>query len=243
MTVRARAASIVVLGLLLPPFSANLARAAEARAVEARAANAAAPASGTEQASKAEQAALALVERGQYYERRGQRANALRDYTDAVQFSPHLTQALLALARLRWELEDYREAEQLYERLFARGHATPEVLQRLASRATARGDTAAAERLRTRVCRLRAAASNESNASAIQACEQLAQSYERSGLYVAALPIWRSIARRQPTSQLQVHIAALEMLVEELDPVGAGKRERNWVRQMLYVLNRRTRRP
>lgn len=171
------------------------------------------------------------LERGQAQEARGDIAQALTSYDEAVRTDSTLGAGLMHLGRLRERLGDPSEAELLYT------HAT-------------NTPDSSAEAYYARAL-LRSAARRKAEAiSDLQLAVELQPLPERlrllGGWYVeahtwpAALAVWRALlanaeerADEAALREARVTVSALSWLASDTDPVLAGSASPSWVRRSL----------
>ncbi len=171
-----------------------------------------------------------LLERGRAAQQRGQAAQALRYYSEAVKLAPTFEPPYLQLAQLRLNMGHFDQAREVLELALTR--ARP------------------AANARAELARLDYAAGNHNHALALlrQACEatervdlwqRLARWYLQERNHPAALSVWRRLAHHpQMPPDAGVSVAALRWLSGELDPVVAGAEDGDWVRRSLAKLDR-----
>ncbi|HYP87181.1 MAG TPA: hypothetical protein VEQ59_03495, partial [Polyangiaceae bacterium] len=171
------------------------------------------------------------LERGIAQEARGDIAQALTSYDEAVRTDSTLGAAALRLGALRERMGDRAEAELLYD------HAT-------------RSPDSSAEAYYARA-RLRLADQRRAEAM-VDLAESVALSpqperlrllgawYVEARLWPAALAIWRALLSAAEESadeterrEARLTVAALSWLAKDTDPVLAGASSPNWVRRSL----------
>lgn len=184
------------------------------------------------QESWARSAARRLLERAERYERRGDTADAMRVYNDAIRMDPSFGAAYLALGRLRHATRDFAEAERLYTAAARLPDSAAEALER---RAHVRRD---AGREQEAVLDLQSAVELEPLAR--RRLETLAAWYVERRAWPAALGVWRRLAallEREGASdalrRAEVQIKALSLLAGDADPVAAGSEHPSWVRRSM----------
>lgn len=203
----------------------------------ANAARAAQSARQTPSESWARAAARARLERGERHEKRGDAAQALAEYNDAVRLDPSFGEAYLRIASLRHRLGDPREAERAYE-------------QALRSPATRAAALAGRSRARRALGRTEDAFRDLEAAVVLEPTrerlEELAGWYVERRAWPAALVAWRrvlSLLEEHPRTErgkAELSIRALTLLAADADPVSAGS-GRGWVRSALAHIARNPR--
>lgn len=179
-----------------------------------------------------------LYRRAQQHERRGDAAQAVGEYLDAIRVDPTFGPALLALARLRQAMGDPDEAEQLCARA---ARLPPYAAQAFALRAQLRRERG---RIDEALSDLQAAAEREPSIARLQA---LADAYVEQQSWPAALAVWRRILGRLESSPgspelaaARVKVRALSALAGDADPVASGDASQSWVRRALSRIAERT---
>jgi tetratricopeptide (TPR) repeat protein len=171
------------------------------------------------------------LERGIAQEQRGDIAQALTSYDEAVRTDSTLGAAALRLGALRERLGDPSEAELLYTRALsapdssAQGYFARGMLRNAAHRRReATADVAEAVALSPEPAWLRV----------------LGGWYVEARLWPAALAIWRALAAHADATgnqaelrEARVTVGALSWLAGDTDPVLAGVSSNDWVRRSL----------
>lgn len=171
------------------------------------------------------------LERGMAQEARGDIAQALTSYDEAVRTDSTLGVAALRLGALRERLGDRDEAELLYDHATRAPESRAEAyyaraLLRLGSqrRREAMSDLAESVSLEPRPDRLRL----------------LGGWYVEARLWPAALAIWRALLSEAEASgdeaerrDARLTVTALSWLASDTDPVLAGGSSQSWVRRSL----------
>jgi tetratricopeptide (TPR) repeat protein len=171
------------------------------------------------------------LERGITQEARGDIAQALTSYDEAVRTDSTLGAAALRLGALRERMGDREEAELLYEHAVRAPETRADAyyaraLLRLASqrRPEAMADLAESVALSPRPERLRL----------------LGSWYVEARLWPAALAIWRALlsdalqsGNETELREARLTVAALSWLASDTDPVLAGSSSDSWVRRSL----------
>ncbi|HKY36824.1 MAG TPA: tetratricopeptide repeat protein [Polyangiaceae bacterium] len=177
------------------------------------------------------------LERGIAQESRGDIAQALTSYDEAVRTDSTLGAAAMRLGSLRQRLGDHEEAALLY------GHA-------IASPETSADGYYARALLRNATHQRAAALSDLAEAVARSPLPErlhlLGTWYVEGKHWPAALAIWRALlvqaeAARDETAlrEARVTVAALSWLASDADPVQAGATSPDWVRRSLARAVRR----
>ncbi len=179
-----------------------------------------------------------LFRRAQEHERRGDAAQAVGDYLDAIRVDPGFGPALLALARLRQAMGDPDEAEKLCARAvrLPRYAADAFALRARLRRERGRIDDALRD--------LADAADRDPSAARLEA---LADAYVEQQAWPAALAVWRRILDQREASpgspglaDARVKVRALSVLAGDADPVASGDASQSWVRRALSRIAERT---
>ena len=171
------------------------------------------------------------LKRGVAQEARGDIAQALTSYDEAVRTDSTLGTAALRLGSLRERMGDPAQAELLYTRALAAPESSADAyyarsqLRSLAKRrAEALGDLAASVALSPQPERVRV----------------LAGWYVEARLWPAALALWRTLAANAEATgdqaelrEARLTVAALSWLASDTDPVLAGASSSDWVRRSL----------
>ena len=171
------------------------------------------------------------LERGIAQEARGDIAQALTSYDEAVRTDTTLGAAALRLGGLRERMGDRAEAELLYSQALSAPEASADAyyaraLLRAAGqrRREATSDLAESVALSPRVERLR----------------MLGGWYVEARSWPAALAIWRALEASADMTgsaaeqrEARVTVAALSWLASDTDPVMAGATSSDWVRRSL----------
>ena len=173
-------------------------------------------------------------QRGVELERRGDIAQALREYTETIATDSTHGAAYLRLGALRERMGDAREAELIYSEAVRLGDVRAQALVQRSHLHRAAGRSAQA------VGDLEAAVELEATPQALQ---ELAQHYVEARAWPAALATFRRIASSAPGSaaseSAQLEIRALRILVAEADPITAPVRKHDWVGRALAHMARR----
>jgi tetratricopeptide (TPR) repeat protein len=180
----------------------------------------------------ARSAARGLVERAAQLERRGDTADAMRVYNEAIRMDPSFGRAYLALARVRHSLRDFGEAERLYSAAVRLPDTAADALEQRARMQRDRGNERGA------FTDLRAAIELDPNAHG--RLRTLAAWYVERQAWPAALAAFRRLAAtlestgtREELRQARVQIRALGLLAGDADPVTAGHDHPSAVRRSL----------
>jgi len=170
-------------------------------------------------------------------ERRGDIAQALREYTETIAIDSTLGDAYLRLGALRERMGDAREAELVYAEAIRLGDSRAQAfIQRShLNRALGRSDAAISD--------LQAAVELEPQREALQ---ELALHYVEARAWVAALATFRRIASSAQQSgdgpaleSALLEIRALRVLVAEADPSTAPVKKHDWVgRALTHIAGR-----
>ena len=170
-------------------------------------------------------------------ERRGDIAQALREYSETIAIDSTLGDAYLRLGALRERMGDAREAELIYSEAIRLGDSRAQALVQRSHLHRAAGHSALAVR------DLEAAVELEPHRQALQ---ELAQHYVEARAWPAALAAVRRIASSAQASgehaaaesaRLEVH--ALRLLAAEADPSTAPRKKHDWVGRALSHIARR----
>jgi tetratricopeptide (TPR) repeat protein len=181
--------------------------------------------------------ARALAARAERLVERGETAEAMRLFNDAIRMDPSFAPAYLALGALRQAQRDHAEAERLYTEATRFPEATAEALERRARARRERGRQAEAfDDLRAAI---------EQDPRAKHRLRLLASWYVERRAWPAALGTWRRLAAlleqegaSEELRQARVQIRALGMLAAELDPVTAAAGHPSWVRRSMTRIAR-----
>lgn len=171
------------------------------------------------------------LERGIQQEARGDIAQALTSYDEAVRTDSTLGRAALQLGGLRERLGDRDEAELLYTRALSAPDSS-------AAAYFARG------MLRNAAHRRPAAMADVAEAVALSPnpawLRVLAGWYVEARMWPAALATWRTLAAAADAAgteaeqrEARLTVTALSWLAGDADPVLAGATSRDWVRRSL----------
>jgi tetratricopeptide (TPR) repeat protein len=171
------------------------------------------------------------LERGVAQEARGDIAQALTSYDEAVRTDSTFAAAALRLGDLRERMGDPREAELLYT------HA-------LSAPETAADAYYARSRLRNLAQRRREALADLAESVALsprpERVRVLAGWYVEARQWPAALAMWRALAADAAATgaeaelrEARLTVAALSWLASDADPVLAGASSTDWVRRSL----------
>jgi tetratricopeptide (TPR) repeat protein len=186
-------------------------------------------------------AAESWLERAQARARRGDTAEAITAYTEALRIDPRSGVACLELAELRLALGDSREAERLYSQATRISEVRAEALTRRAHLylAQRRSDLGLLD--------LQAAVATEPSLPRLR---ELASYYVKQRAWVAALAIYRKLhaslpAQASPSEirEAEDTLAALSALSAEADGVQHDMAELDWVRRALRHLSRAPQKP
>jgi tetratricopeptide (TPR) repeat protein len=170
-------------------------------------------------------------------ERRGEIAQALREYSETIAIDATLGDAYLRLGALREGMGDAREAELIYSEAIRLGDSRAQALLRRSHLQRAAGRSEAAVR------DLEAAVELEPNREALQ---ELAQHYVEAHAWAAALATFRRIASSALASgdsaaadSARLEVRALRMLAAETDPSSEPVKAHDWVGRSLAHIARR----
>lgn len=160
-----------------------------------------------------------LVERGERHERAGRYADAVAAYTEAVRLDPSNGEALLSLGHVRVEMNDLREAEEVFSAAVRLPDVAARALRQRARLKNGRGRSDDALRdLESAV-----AMSPEETAWA----EELADWYVARRAWLPALALYRRLAGDSRGTPLEKHaeleVRALRVLCGDLDSVTRGR--------------------
>lgn len=181
--------------------------------------------------------AAQALERGVMQEARGDVAQALTSYDEAVRTDSTFGAAALRLGSLRERMGDKAEAELLYTRA--------------ASTLDGRADALYARALLRASANQRAEALSDLAASVAhqptpERLHLLGSWYVEQRTWPAALAVWRALLAGAQASgdaaalrEAQVTVAALSWLASDTDPVAAGISSPDWVRRSLARTARR----
>lgn len=167
-------------------------------------------------------------------ERRGDIAQALREYSETIAIDSTLGDAYLRLGMLRERMGDAREAERIYDAAIRLGDARAQALLQRSHLHRAAGRSAEA------ISDLQAAVELEPRRDALQ---ELAQHYVEAHAWAAALATVRRIARSAQESgdaaaaeAARLEVRALRLLAAETDPSSAPVKKHDWVGRALAHL-------
>ena len=170
-------------------------------------------------------------------ERRGDIAQALREYSETIAIDSTLGDAYLRLGALRERMGDTREAELIYtEAIRSSDSRVQAFIQRShLNRVLGRSQEAISD--------LQAAVELEPRPEALR---ELAQHYVEAHAWAAALATFRRIASSAQESgdtaaleSARLEIRALRVLVAEIDPSTAPVKKHDWVGLALSHIARR----
>jgi len=170
-------------------------------------------------------------------ERRGDIAQALREYSETIAIDSTLGDAYLRLGALRERMGDSREAELIYAEAIRLGDSRAQALVQRSHLHRAAGRSAQA------LADLEAAVELEPQPEALQ---ELAQRYVEAHAFLAALSTFRRIAssaRENGDSvaleSARLEVRALQVLVAEADPSTAPVKKHDWVgRSLTHIAQR-----
>lgn len=181
-------------------------------------------------------AAEAWLERAQTRARRGDTAEAITAYTEALRIDPSSGAACLGLAELRAALGDALEAERLLARATRIGEVRAEALTRRAQLYLSE------QKPELALLDLQAAAATEPQPQRLRA---LASFYVARRAWVAALAVFRELRDRLPEQaseserrEAEDTVAALTALAAEADGTQHDMAELDWVRKALRHMAR-----
>jgi tetratricopeptide (TPR) repeat protein len=181
--------------------------------------------------------AMSHYQRATELERRGEIAQALREYTETIAIDSTLGDAYLRLGALRERMGDPREAELIYSAAIRLADSRPQALVQRSQLRRAAGQREAA------VSDLEAALELEPNREALQL---LAQHYVEAHAWAAALATYRRIVSSAQangesavTEQARIEVRALRVLAAETDPSTAPVKKHDWVGRSLSRIARR----
>ena len=164
-------------------------------------------------------------------ERRGDIAQALREYSESIAIDSTLGDAYLRLGALREHMGDAREAELIYDAAIRLGDSRAQALVQRSHLHRAAGRSAEA------ISDLQAAVELEPRREALQ---ELAQHYVEAHAWVAALATVRRIASSAQQSgddataeNARLEVRALRLLAAEVDPSTAPVKRHDWVGRAL----------
>jgi tetratricopeptide (TPR) repeat protein len=176
-------------------------------------------------------------QRASELERRGDIAQALREYSETIAIDSTLGDAYLRLGALRERMGDAREAELIYSEAIRLGDSRAQALVQRSHLHRAAGRSAQA------VSDLEAAVELEPNREALQ---ELAQHYVEAHAWVAALATFRRIASSAQENgeaavaeSARLEVRALRVLVAEVDPSTEPAKKHDWVGRALNQIARR----
>jgi tetratricopeptide (TPR) repeat protein len=173
------------------------------------------------------------LERGLAQEARGDIAQALTSYDEAVRTDSTLGAAALRLGGLRERLGDRDEAELLYTHALSAPETTADAYY---ARALLRNG---AQRRREATADLAESVARSPQGARLRL---LGAWYIEAQLWPAALAIWRALAAEaeaeQPSNdarrrEARLTVTALSWLAGDADPVLAGEGSADWVRRSL----------
>jgi len=176
-------------------------------------------------------------ERATELERRGDIAQALREYSETIAIDSTLGDAYLRLGALRERMGDAREAELIYAAAIRLSDSRARALVQRSHLHRAAGRSAQA------IADLQAAVELEPERDALQ---ELAQYYVEAHAWAAALATFRRIASSARESgdgaaleRARLDIRALQVLVAETDPSTAPVKKHDWVgRSLTHIASR-----
>lgn len=181
--------------------------------------------------------AMSHYQRASELERRGDIAQALREYSETIAIDSTLGEAYLRLGALRERMGDAREAELIYSEAIRLGDSRAQALVQRSHLHRAAG------RSRQAVDDLEAAVELEPNR---QALEELAQHYVEAHAWPAALATFRRIASSAQQSgdavaaeRARLEVRALRVLAAEADPSTEPVKKHDWVGRALSQIARR----
>lgn len=221
----------LALTVLLLTLVAGLARPAQAQVPTGPTARPASSAGWTRRLASSH------YQRATELERRGDIAQALREYSETIAIDSTLGDAYLRLGALRERMGDAREAELIYSEGIRLGDSRAQALVQRSHLHRAAG------RSRQAVNDLEAAVELEPNREALQ---ELAQHYVEAHAWAAALATYRRIASSAQANgesaaaenaRLEIH--ALRVLAAEIDPISAPVKKHDWVGRSLAHIARR----
>ena len=201
----------------------------------ARPAHAQVPAVSSESWSR--RLARSHYQRATELERRGDIAQALREYSETIAIDSTLGDAYLHLGALRELMGDPREAELIYSEAIRLGDSRAQALLQRSHlrRAAGRSQQALSD--------LEAAVELEPNREALQ---ELARHYVEAHAWPAALATFRRIARSALTDgesaaaeNARLEVRALRVLAAETDPSTSPVKKHDWVGRSLAHIARR----
>lgn len=171
------------------------------------------------------------LERGIAQEARGDIAQALTSYDEAVRTDSTLGAAAMRLGALRERMGDPQEAELLYSHAIFSADASADAYH---ARALLRSG---AQRRAEAMADL---AESVARSPAPDRLRMLGRWYVEARLWPAALSIWRALlsdaSQRGDAAaarEARLTVSALSWLASDTDPVLAGKTSDNWVRRSL----------
>ena len=187
--------------------------------------------------SWARRLALSHYQRATELERRGDIAQALREFSETIAIDSTLGDAYLHLGLLRERMGDSREAELIYSEAIRLGDSRAHALIQRSHLYRAAG------RSRDSVADLEAAVELEPNREALQ---ELAQHYVEAHAWPAALAAFRRIASHAQESgdsalaeSARLEVRALRVLAAETDSSTAPVKRHDWVGRALARIARR----
>ena len=201
----------------------------------ARPARAQLPAPGSEGWSR--RLANSHYQRAAELERRGDIAQALREYSETIAIDSTLGDAYLRLGALRERMGDAREAELIYSAAIRLGDSRVQALVQRSHLHRAAGRSVDA------ISDLQAAVELEPNREALQ---ELAQHYVEAHAWAAALATFRRIASSAQASadsataeNARLEVRALRVLAAEVDSSTQPVKKHDWVgRALAHIAGR-----
>ena len=176
-------------------------------------------------------------QRASELERRGDIAQALREYSETIAIDSTLGAAYLRLGALRERMGDAREAELIYSEAIRLGDSRAKALVQRSHLHRAAGRSAEA------IADLQAAVELEPEREALQ---ELAQHYVEAHAWPAALATFRRIASSAQQSadsaaaeNARLEIRALRVLAAEVDSCTEPVKKHDWVGHALAHIGRR----
>jgi len=170
-------------------------------------------------------------------ERRGDIAQALREYSETIAIDSTLGAAYLHLGALRERMGDTREAELIYSEAIRLGDARARALVQRSHLHRAAGQSERA------IADLEAAVELEPEREALA---ELAQHYVEAHAWAAALSTFRRLASSAQASgdssaeaSARLEVRALRVLAAETDPSTAPVKRHDWVGRALARIARR----
>jgi len=176
-------------------------------------------------------------ERALELEARGDVAQALREYTEAIAIDSTLGDAYVHLGALRERMGDAREAELVYSEAVRLGDSRARALLLRSHLQRAAGRVAQA------VSDLEASVELDPNPDALT---ELAHHYVEAHAWSAALAAYRRIARSALESgdqagleRARLELRALRVLAAETDPSAQHAKKHDWIARALISIARR----